>query len=59
MNPGAFPVLRRVSVKFLWYTTDVLDQDRVESVKEDKFPRLVESKTVEFTFYAELRDGNW
>ena len=58
-EPGAFPVLRRVSVKFLWYTTDVLDQDRVESVKEDKFPRLVESKTVEFTFCAELRDGNW
>ena len=56
---GAFPALRRVSVKFWWYTTDVLDQDRVESVKEDKFPRLVESKTVEFTFCAELRDGNW
>ena len=54
---GAFPALRRVSVKFWWYTTDVLDQDRVESVKEDKFPRLVESKTVEFTFRAELRDG--
>ena len=26
-EPGAFPVLRRVSVKFLWYTTDVLDQE--------------------------------
>ena len=58
-DPGAFPVLRRVSVKFRWYTTDMLNQDRLESVKENNFPRLVESKTVEFTFCAELRDGNF
>ena len=58
-DPGAFPVLRRVSVKFRWYTTDMLNQDRLESVKENNFPRLVESKTVEFTFCAELRDVNF
>jgi len=56
---GAFPALRRVFVRFYWYTTDMLNQDRVESLKEDKFPRLVESKTVEFTFYAELYDDDW
>ena len=55
---GAFPVLRRVSVEFWWYTTNMLNHDLVESVKEDKFPRLVESKTVEFTLCAELHDGN-
>ena len=58
---GAFPMLRRVSVGILWYS--VFDEDEesgwqdhvLESLKEDKFPRLVESKAVEFKFRAEIR----
>ena len=53
---GAFPMLHRVLVEILWYT----EQDIVlESLKEDKFPRLVESEVVEFNFSAELIRGHW
>jgi hypothetical protein len=44
---GAFPMLHRVLVEI-----DLDDPDGVESLKEDKFPRLVESKTVEFDIYV-------
>jgi hypothetical protein len=45
---GAFPMLHRVLVEV------DLDDPELESLKEDKFPRLVESKTVVFDFYATL-----
>ena len=63
-EPGAFPILRRVSVKIWWYLEckpeDQEDRDdvdamfKLESSKEDKFPRLVESKAVEFNFSTEI-----
>ena len=58
-EPGAFPILHRVSVKIWWYSVSKIKDDRdtmskLESSKEDKFPRLVESKTVEFNFSAEI-----
>jgi hypothetical protein len=55
---GAFPMLHRVSVKIGWYITEreKSEQDAIfESLKEDKFPRLVESKAVKFNFFAEVR----
>ena len=55
---GAFPRLGRVSVVIWWYSNgrvgDDLDEDLLGSLKEDKFPRLVESKTVEFKFSADI-----
>ena len=56
-DSGAFPMLRRVSVDFRWFSIyrnlSVPEQDAIlESIKEDNFPRLVESKTVEFNFSA-------
>jgi hypothetical protein len=43
---GAFPMLHRVLVRI-----DLEDPEcDMESLKEDKFPRLVESETVEFDF---------
>ena len=50
---GAFPMLHRVTFEIWWYSAwrDEVSQDRVvQSLKEDKFPRLVESKAVEFNF---------
>ena len=46
---GAFPILHRVSVKIWWYCRD-LDPDRLV---ESMFPRLVESKAVEFNLCLE------
>ena len=56
-DSGAFPMLRRVSVDFRWFSIyrnlSVPEQDAIlESIKEDNFPRLVESKAVEFNFSA-------
>jgi len=54
---GVFPMLHRVSVEIWWYSDgrDVDDEDAIlESFKEEKFPRLVESKAVEFNFSAEI-----
>jgi hypothetical protein len=54
---GAFPMLRRVSVEVRWYLLfrDPIEQGAVlESLKEDKFPRLVENEAVEFNFSAEI-----
>jgi len=48
---GAFPMLHRVSVKVWWYSAwrDLSEQDAVlESLTKAKFPRLVESKAMEF-----------
>ena len=50
-EPGAFPMLHRVLVEF-WWNSARRDQSAVgtlfESLKEDRFPRLVESKVVKF-----------
>ena len=59
---GAFPMLHRVLVEIWWYTAsrNLSEQDAVlESLKEDKFPRLVKSKAVEFNFHAKIQDVSW
>ena len=53
----AFPMLHRVLVDISWGTEhrNMREQFTVlESLKEDKFPRLVESKEVEFKFCANI-----
>jgi hypothetical protein len=55
---GAFPLLRRVLVEFWWYSTrrNISEKDAVfENLKEDKFPRLVESEAVKFNFCVDVR----
>ena len=52
---GAFPVLHRVSVAIWWYSDSrAMDRDgmkvSMESLRKDKFPRLIESKAVKFNF---------
>ena len=57
---GAFPMLHRVLVEIWWYTAsrNLSEQDAVlESLKEDKFPRLVKSKAVEFVFCTEVGES--
>ena len=57
-EPGAFPMLRQVFVEVMWVFFAYRDEDYewqnhfLEVIKEDKFPRLVESKAVEFDFYT-------
>ena len=55
-DSSVFPVLRRVSVEFRWFSKywSELDNDAIlESLKENKFfPRLVESEAVKFNFSA-------
>jgi hypothetical protein len=57
---GAFPMLHRVSVEFGWNSHGLEvdgadDEDGIwESLKEDRFPRLAESKAVEFNFSGEI-----
>ena len=49
----AFPVLRQVSVTFCWYSRDWSEHEKdafLESLKENRFPRLVESEAVKFDF---------
>ena len=53
----AFPMLNRVLVDISWGTEhrNMREQFTVlESLKEDKFPRFVESKAVEFKFCANI-----
>ena len=51
---GAFPMLHRVSVVICWgMHLDGLNL-LIESLKEDKFRRLVESKSVEFNFSSSV-----
>ena len=56
----AFPMLHQVSVK-IWWISFYRDQIQVgavlESLKEDKFPRLVESEAVVFNFSTENHHG--
>ena len=55
---GAFPMLHRVSIEIWWYSVgrDRNKQDAIlESLKEVKLPRLVESKAVEFNFSSEIQ----
>ena len=57
---GAFPMLHRVLVEIWWYSScrDQYEMDAVfESLKEDRFTRLMESKAVKFSFCAEHHDG--
>ena len=52
-DSGAFPVLRRVSVKFGWFLKHWSENEKdavFEGLKENNFPRLVESEAVEFNF---------
>ena len=56
-NSVAFPVLRRVSVELRWFSKypnlSGSEHDAIlKSLKENKFPRLVKSKAVEFIFSA-------
>ena len=57
---GAFPKLHRVSVE-IWWCTARMDisylDDILESLEEDKFPRLVKSKAVEFVFCTEVGES--
>jgi hypothetical protein len=56
---GAFPMLHRVSVVIWWCSASRNLSEQVsllESLKEDKFPRLAESKAVEFKFCAEIKN---
>ena len=55
---GAFPVLHRVSVAISWYSESMdLGGMKVamESLRKDKFPRLIESKAVKFNFDSNLK----
>ena len=54
---GAFPMLRLVSVRIWWYSVFRNLSGQVESLKEDKFPQLVESKAVDFDFLSEIHYG--
>ena len=57
---GAFPMLHRVLVEIWWHSScrDPSSVDAfLDSLKEDRFPRLVESKAVKFNFCAKYRDG--
>ena len=51
-DSGAFPILHRVSVEISSWLVPWMDWDGmnlyIESFKKNKFPRLVESKAVEF-----------
>jgi hypothetical protein len=58
---GAFPMLHRVSVKIGWCIAhwELSRHEAIlESLKEDKFPRLKESKAVKFNFSAEVELGS-
>ncbi|KIM37826.1 hypothetical protein M413DRAFT_256753 [Hebeloma cylindrosporum] len=52
---GGFPMLHRVSVHILWRAQCEIvdDESRWENLQADKFPRLMESKAVEFDLSAE------
>ena len=54
---GAFPMLHQVSVRFWWYSVFRDLSEQIESLNENKFPRLVESKAVEFDVSREVNDG--
>jgi hypothetical protein len=43
-------MLRHVSVEISWHA---VSNEQVDSITEDKFPRLVESKAVVFEFHSE------
>ena len=52
---GAFPVLHRVSVYIWWYSdSESVCRDLDDHLVANWFPRLVESKAVEFNFCPEL-----
>lgn len=51
---GAFPMLHRVMVKIWWYLREDDGNGFSESLMEDKFPRLADSKAVESNFFTEV-----
>ena len=57
---GSFPRLYRVWLDILWHSgRDLIEQDAMlETLTEDKFPRLVESKEIQFNFRAEIQYEN-
>ena len=57
---GAFPRLHRVWLGISWHSgRDLIEQDAMlEILTEDKFPRLVESKEIQFNFRAEIQYDN-
>ena len=60
---GAFPMLHRVSIKMWWYRmpvtgTELREQEAiVESLMENRFPQLRESKMIELNFYPHVSGG--
>ena len=60
---SAFPMLHRVLVKICWSVSPraISNEEDVmmRNFKRDKFPRLVESKAVEFKFGAEIKIAEW
>jgi len=56
---GAFPMLHRVSVGILWHSTFRDLREPMKSLRAFKFPRLVESKAVEFIFRPEFQVSDW
>ena len=59
---GAFPMFHRVSVEFSWRTGSesmyLSGRDAMlESLKENKFPRLMKNKAVELDFSAHFLGG--
>ena len=57
---GAFPILHRVSVNVWWFSQSLYYSSRnlgdPDRAMESWFPRLVESKAVEFNFYADSHE---
>jgi len=56
---GAFPMLHRVSVGILWRSPFRDPREPMKSLRAYKFPRLVESKAVEFIFRPEFQVSIW
>ncbi|KIM42085.1 hypothetical protein M413DRAFT_445248 [Hebeloma cylindrosporum] len=52
---GAFPMLRQVSINISWFSMCGIEVP-FEQLKEDKFPRLMESKVVQFRLSAQIDD---
>ena len=59
---GTFSMLHRVSVDISWWSGSMDSSERdamLESLKQDKFPRLMKSKAVKLHFSAHFADEAW